>query len=59
MGADSTIPAPRLSLADAMAAAYFAAIRRNANRRPALPLDHSAPPRGLCCIAPPAMTEGT
>lgn len=54
---DSTIPAP-LNAHAAMARAYFAAIRRMAQRRPSLPLDHYAPPVGRCCVPPPAMTEG-
>ncbi len=42
-----------------LAADYFAAILHAATRRSALPLDRTVPPRGLCCIVPPAMTEGT
>lgn len=48
----------RLTLNDVLARAYVTAVLRAAYRRPALPLDHSTPPVGLCCIAPPAMTEG-
>lgn len=55
MTTDDTIPCAPLNLHNVLARAYVATILRAAQRRPLLPLDHSTPPVGLCCIAPPAM----
>lgn len=52
---DDTTPCAPLRPLDTMAAAYFEAVRIYASDDPRLPLDHSTPPRGLCCVPPPAM----
>jgi hypothetical protein len=38
---------------------YWDAIKAEAKRRPALPMDHSEPEQWRCCIVPPAMTGAT
>ena len=44
-----------ISNGPALARAYIRHVYRVACRRPTLPLDHSTPPRGMCCVPPPAM----
>ncbi len=44
---------PRATLAEH----YWITVRASAKRSPALPMDHSEPAQGRCCIVPPATME--
>lgn len=51
--------APPQTVKQSRAKRYWDAVNAAAKRRPALPLDHSEPEQGRCCIVPPAMTWAT
>ena len=53
--ADTLASPPPRTHRDRLASAYVAAVVAMATRRPALPLDHTAPPAGRNAINPPPM----